>query len=70
MIHLMSYDLCLMSQLMPNALMAMVYVLLLGLRLAILRLVSMHCFLVSTCHFLLILIPPEEPPHLTADLMI
>ena len=28
----------------------------------------MHCLL-STCHFLLILIPPEEPPHLTADLL-
>ena len=26
----------------------------------------MHCFL-STCHLLLILIPFEEPPHLTAD---
>ena len=27
----------------------------------------MNCFL-STCHLLLILIPFEEPPHLTADL--
>ena len=27
----------------------------------------MHC-LGSTCHFLRILIPFEEPPHLTADL--
>ena len=37
MIYLMSYDLCLMSHLMSNALMALVYVLLLGrLRLAIL----------------------------------
>ena len=26
----------------------------------------MHCLL-STCHSLLILIPFEEPPHLTAD---
>ena len=46
--------------------MALVYVLLLGLRLAILWLVSMHCLL-STCHVSLILIPFEEPPHLTAD---
>ena len=77
MIYLMSYDLCLtlclmtyvlclIWCLMSYALMALVYVLLLGLRLAILWLVSMHCFL-STCHLLLILIPFEEPPHLTAD---
>ena len=80
MIYLMSYDLCLILCLMTYvlcliwclmsyALMALqlVYVLLLGLRLAISWLVSMHCLL-STCHFLLILIPFEEPPHLTADL--
>ena len=28
----------------------------------------MHCLL-STCHLLLILIPFEEPPHLTADMV-
>ena len=76
MSYVLSYDLCLVLCLMTYvssdvwchnyALMALVYVLLLRLRLTILWLVWVHCLL-STCHFVLILIPFEEPPHLTAD---
>ena len=66
MIYLMSYELCLMSYLMSYVILrsydltALVYVLLLGLRLyTISRLVSMHCFascvvfyaFLRTCHF-------------------
>ena len=67
----MSYDI-----LRPYDLTALVYVLLLGLRLTISRLVSMHfvwCRFVriledmSFLSFLRILILLEEPPHLTAD---
>ena len=82
MIYLMSYELCLMSYLMsyvilsPYDLTILVYVLLLGLRLTILRLVSMNfvlCRLLRILEdmlilsFLRILILLEEPPHLTAD---
>ena len=58
MIYLMSYELCLMSYLMSYVILssydltALVYVLLLGLRLTISRLVSMHFVL---CRFLRIL---------------
>ena len=82
MIYLMSYELCLMSYLMSYVILssydltALVYVLLLGLRLTISRLVSMHFVLcrflriledMSFLSFLRILILLEEPPHLTAD---
>ena len=82
MIHLMSYELCLMSYLMSYVILsscdltALVYVLLLGLRLTISRLVSMNFVLcrslriledMSFLSFLRILILLEEPPHLTAD---
>ena len=79
MIYLMSYELCLMSYLMsyvilsPYDLTTLVYVLLLGLRLTISRLVSMHFVLCRSLRiledmsFLRILIQLEEPPHLTAD---
>ena len=78
----MSYELCLMSYLMSYVILssydltALVYVLLLGLRLTISRLVSMHFVLcrflriledMSFLSFLRILILLEEPPHLTAD---
>ena len=83
MIYLMSYELCLMYYLMSYIilssydLMALVYVLLLRLRLTISRLVSMYFVLcrslriledMSLLSFLRILILLEEPPHLTADL--
>ena len=79
---LMSYELCLMSYLMSYVILrsydltALVYVLLLGLRLTISRLVSMHFVLcrflriledMSCLSSLRILILLEEPPHLTAD---
>jgi hypothetical protein len=70
--------LCLMSYviLSPYDLTALVYVLLLGLRLTTSRPVSMHFVLcrflriledMSFLSFLRILILLEEPPHLTAD---
>ena len=79
----MSYELCLMTYLMSYVILssydltALVYVLLLGLRLTISRLVSMHFVLcrslriledMSFLSFLRILILLEEPPHLTADM--
>ena len=82
MIYLMSYELCLMTYLMSYVILssydltALVYVLLLGLRLTISRLVSMHFVLcrslriledMSFLSFLRILILLEEPPHLAAD---
>ena len=82
MIYLMSSELCLMSYLMSYVILssydltALVYVLLLGLRLTISRLVSMHFVLcrslriledMSFLSFLRILILLEKPPHLTAD---
>ena len=81
----MSYELCLMTYLMSYVILssydltALVYVLLLGLRLTISRLVSMHFVLcrslriledMSFLSFLRILILLEEPPHLTADLYV
>ena len=77
---LMTYILCLILCPMSYDLKALVYVLFLGLRLTISWLVSMHCVLVdmsflthayfiwATWHIWRILIPLEEPPHLTADL--
>ena len=64
---------------MTHDLKALVYVLCLGLRLTISWLVAMHCDLVdmsfltpayfiwATWHIWRILIPLEEPPHLTAE---
>ena len=71
MTYLMSYDLCLMSHLMSDVICSHGF----GLCLAFgtktcdfvtRTIVSMHC-LGSTCHFLRILIPFEEPPHLTVE---
>ena len=82
MIYLTSYELCLMSYpvsyviLSSYDLTALVYVLLLRLRLTISRLVSMYFVLcrflriledISFLSFLRILVLLEEPPHLTAD---
>ena len=78
----MSYELCLILCLMsyvsstPYDLTALVYVLLLRLKLTISRLVSMRFVLcrflriledISFLAFLRILILLEEPPHLTVD---
>ena len=82
MIYLISYELCIMPYFMSYAILssydltALVYVLLLRLRLTISRLMSMHFVLcrflriledMSLLIFLRILILLEEPPHLTAD---
>ena len=74
----MSYELCLMSYLMSYVILssydltALVYVLLLGLRLTISRLVSMHFVLCRSLRILedmSFLILHEEPPHLTAGMI-
>ena len=75
MSYVLSYVLCHLKVIYD--LTTLVYVLLLGLRLAISRLVSMHFVLcrflriledMSFLSSLRILILLEEPPHLTADI--